>query len=133
MTSNPIRIKIFLISRSVSVTGCRCPQFCVRPGKVMSTFSFASLAFKDSASKTSVLALIAVSKALFTSLTICPIFGLSSAGSAPIPRRISVIGPFLPKYLMRKSLSSSGVVTAPSSASACSLSACNSSLIFFLL
>ena len=112
--------------------GCRCPHCGLRPGSVMSTFSLARRCFKASASKTSALAAIASSKIFFTSFTIWPIFGLSSAGRLPMPRRMSVIWPFLPRYLTRKSFSASTLAAVSSSLSACSLSACSSSLILNL-
>ena len=128
-TTKPNEDMISVIAAIVSGIGCSDPSRGAGPGVVASTRSRSMRSKSSPAERATRRALTDASSAARTSLATTPIFGRSSAGRAPMPRKISVMAPRFPRS-DEPSSSSSAVDAAAEmrvAASACSVRSCFSS------
>src|SRR5260221_9018886 len=111
-TTNPNRPKISAISPIASMLGWSAPRRTGRPGVVTSTRSARRRASSSLPDRAAWRSASTCSIERRTTLATAPTCGRSSTGSEPIPRRISVRRPFLPR------ISSSSAASAATSGAA---------------
>src|SRR4051794_36137399 len=114
-TVNPNGRNASAIASIVAGIGWRVPRRIGRPGAVTSTRSAVSRASSSEPARPARRVANASSRLSRTVFAIEPTFGRSSGGSAPIPRRIAVRPPFLPRTSISSASSAamSGAASIP--------------------